>query len=142
MPEENESQEFRLKNIYETRNYLIGEINQNELMSKKHKNVYRVLNYIEQLLVLVSTVTRCIFISFFASLVGIPIRITSSAKEWKICVRAVGIKKYKSIIKKQKRSTFSKSILIFLAKTKSNSIEVLISETLIDSFIGHDKLNK
>ena len=73
MPEENESQEFRLKNI--------GEINQNELMSKKHKNVYRVLNYIEQPLVLVSTVTRCIFISFFASLVGIPIRITSSAKE-------------------------------------------------------------
>ena len=80
MPEENKSQDFRLKNIYETRNYLIEEINQNELMSKKHKNVYRVLNYIEQLLVLVSTVTRSIFISFFASLVGIPIRITSSAK--------------------------------------------------------------
>ena len=80
MPEENKSQDFRLKNIYETRNYLIEEINQNELMSKKHKNVYRVLNYIEQLLVLVSTVTRCIFISFFGSLVGIPIRITSAAK--------------------------------------------------------------
>ena len=37
MPEENKSQDFRLKNIYETRNYLIEEINQNELMSKKHK---------------------------------------------------------------------------------------------------------
>ena len=33
MSEENISQEFRLKNIDETRNYFIGKINQNELMS-------------------------------------------------------------------------------------------------------------
>ena len=33
MPEENISQEFRLKNIDETRNYLIEDINQIELMS-------------------------------------------------------------------------------------------------------------
>ena len=39
MAEENISQEFRLKNIDETRNYLIEEINQNELTSKKHKKV-------------------------------------------------------------------------------------------------------
>ena len=50
MVEENISQEFRLKNIDETRNYLIEEINQNELMSKKHKKVCRVLNYIDHLL--------------------------------------------------------------------------------------------
>ena len=37
MSEENTSQEFRLKNTDETRNYLVEEINQNELMSKKHK---------------------------------------------------------------------------------------------------------
>ena len=33
--DENISQKFRLKNIDETRNYLIEEINQNESMSKK-----------------------------------------------------------------------------------------------------------
>ena len=37
MSEENKSQEFRLKNVDETRNYLIEEINLNEWMSKKHK---------------------------------------------------------------------------------------------------------
>ena len=37
MTEENTSQVFRLKNIDETRNYFIEKINQNELMSKKHK---------------------------------------------------------------------------------------------------------
>ena len=36
MSEENISQEFRLKNVDETRNYLTEEINLNELMSKKH----------------------------------------------------------------------------------------------------------
>ena len=37
MVEENISQEFRLENIDETRNYLIEGINRNELISKKHK---------------------------------------------------------------------------------------------------------
>ena len=42
--EENVSQEFR--NIDETRNHFIRKINQNELMSKKHKKVSRILNCI------------------------------------------------------------------------------------------------
>ena len=47
MPEENINQEFRLKKIDEVRNYLIEEINQIKLMSKKHKKVCRVLNYVD-----------------------------------------------------------------------------------------------
>ena len=73
MSEENIRQEFRLKYIDEKRNYFIKVINQNEIMSKKHKKVYRVLNYIEHLLILLSTVTGCVSISVFAFLVGIPI---------------------------------------------------------------------
>ena len=52
MVEENINQEFRLKNIDETRNYFIKEIDQNELMSKKHKKVYTTLNYTEVFLIL------------------------------------------------------------------------------------------
>ena len=37
MAEENISQDFRLKKMDETRNYLLEEITQNDLMSKKHK---------------------------------------------------------------------------------------------------------
>ena len=37
------NQEFRLKKIDEIRNYLIEEMNRNELMSKKHRKVCRVL---------------------------------------------------------------------------------------------------
>ena len=57
MAEENISQEYRLKNIDETRNYLIEEINQSELMSKKHKWVCATLNYIEHFLILGSTIS-------------------------------------------------------------------------------------
>ena len=77
MAEENISQEFRLKNIKETRNYLIEEINRNELMSKKHKKICATLNYVEDFLILTSTVTRRVSISDFVSLIGIPIGIRS-----------------------------------------------------------------
>ena len=63
MTQENINQEYRLKNIDERRNYFIKVINQNELMSKKHKKVFRVLSFIENLLLLVSTVTG--YISIF-----------------------------------------------------------------------------
>ena len=72
-------------------------------MSKKHKKVYRVLNYIEHLLILISKVTECISISSFASLVGVPIGNVSSARGLTICVITAGIKKYKSIIQKKEK---------------------------------------
>ena len=77
-------------------------------MSKKHEKVLyyfvRVLNYIEHLLISMSTVTGCVSISAFASLVGIPIVITSSAIILKICAITAGIKKYKLIVKKKKEA--------------------------------------
>ena len=48
-----------------------------------------------------------------------------------------GIKKYKSINKKIKKKHDK---IIYLAKSKLNSIEVLISKDLIDSNISHNEL--
>ena len=81
MSEENITQKFTPKNIDKIRNYLIEEINQNELISKKHKTVYRNLNYMEHSLILISTIIGCAFISDFAFLVGVSVGITSSAIE-------------------------------------------------------------
>ena len=98
------SQEFRLKKIDETKNNFLEEIAQNELMSRKHKKVSKTLNYIKHFLILASTITGCISISGFACLLDIPIGITSSAIRLKICETAAGIKNYKPIIKKRKKS--------------------------------------
>ena len=68
-----------MKKIDDIRSNLVEVINQNKLMSKKHKKVWRVLNYIDHLLTVIPTNTRCVSISSFASLVGIPMAITSFA---------------------------------------------------------------
>ena len=130
------SQEFRLKNINKTRNYFLEEIEQNELMSRRHEKVCAFLKYTEHFLILASTITGCISIFAFASLLGIPIGITSSATGLKIFAIAAGIKKYKPIIKKKKKKHDK---IVLLAKSKLNSIEVLISKALIDSNISHNE---
>ena len=72
------------------------------MISKKHKKVSTILNYTEHFLILASAITGCVSISAFASLVGIPIEISSSAVGSKICTVTAGITKYKSMIKKKK----------------------------------------
>ena len=92
------------------------------------------MNYIDHLLIVISTITGCVSISVFPSLVAIPIGIRSSAIGLKICAITAGIKNYKSIIKKKKHDK-----IVLLAKSNLNSIEVLISKVLIDSNLSHDE---
>ena len=89
------------------------------------------------MLVLTSTITGCISISVFASLVAISVDITSSATGISTCATTVGVKKYKSIIKRKKKNHEK---IILLEKDKLNTIEVLISKSLTDSYISHDEL--
>ena len=75
--------------------------------------------------------------SYFSSLVGIPIRITSFALGLRICVITAGIIMNTSIINKKKRK-HDKTVL--LAKDKFNSAKILIFKALIESYITHDEL--
>ena len=82
------------------------------------------------MLISVSTVTDSISASAFALLVCVPVGITSSAVGIKIRAITAGIKKYKSIVNKNKN---------LQSKTKLNTIKVLISKSLIESYISHDE---
>ena len=83
---------------------IVEEIKQDELISKKPKKVCKILNYTKHLLILASSVTRCVSvstlasmvtrcvsISTFASLVSIPAVIAIILK---ICALIAGIKEY------------------------------------------------
>ena len=129
MAEENIRQQFRFKNIDKTRNYFLEEIEQKELMSRKHEKVCTTLNNIEHFLILPSTITGYLSISAFSSLLDIPIRITIGLK---LCAITAGTKKYRSIVKKKKKKHDK---IVLLAKSKLNKIEVLVSKALIDSNI-------
>ena len=69
-------------------------------MSEKHKKVCRTLNYFEHFLIFVFTV-NCVYISVFASLIGVPASIAGSAVGLKNFTITAGIKKYMWIIKKK-----------------------------------------
>ena len=132
---EEASLEFRLRKIDETRAYLLDERKLNDLMSEKNKKTCKNLNYEDNLIILSSTITGCVSISAFASLVCVSVGMTNSALGIKICAITAGIKKYKSIIKKKKKKHDK---IVLLGKDKLNTIEFLISNDLIDSYITHD----
>ena len=85
---------------------------------------------------LASAITRCVSVSAFGSLVGIPIGISSFSVELKYFPIAAQIKKHKSIIKKKRKKHDKRALL---AKTKSNSMENLMFRTLINSYSSHDE---
>ena len=72
----------------------------------KNKKIFTTVHYIQVSLILISTITGCVSISAFASLVDIPIGISSSVVGLKMCVITAAIKKYKSIIKKKEKEAW------------------------------------
>ena len=80
--------------------------------------------------------TGCISNSAFSSLVCVSVGIMNTAVGIKICTITAGIKKYKSIIKKKKKKHDKMKLL---GKDKLNTVEILISKAVIDSYISHDK---
>ena len=88
-----------------------------------------VLNYFENFLVFISTASGCTSVSTFASLVGVLVVAASFAAGLKFCATTAGIKKYKSIIQKNRKRH----------EEKLDTIEVLIFKSLISWNIFHDK---
>ena len=62
------------------------------------------LNQIENLLILASTVTGCVLIAAFVSLASIPVGIMSSVVELEICATAAGIEESKNNSEQERRS--------------------------------------
>ena len=132
--------DLTLKKLDERRNDPLYEIEHNDLMSEKYKETCKYLNYFSSFqLILASAVTCSVSIFAFASLACVPVGITSSAVGLKICAITARIRKYKPIIKKEKKK-YDKIML--LGKTKLDTIEVQISNALIDSYIFVNTLYK
>ena len=63
----------------------------------------------------VSVLTGYVLISAFISLVGLPVGVTSSAVDLKICAITAQLKKYKSVFKKKRKKH---DTIVLLAKSK------------------------
>ena len=113
---EEASLEFRLRKTDETRNYLLGEIKHNDLMSEKYKKTCKYLNYVEHLLILASAITRICFISL------------CSCWYYDFCSRNKHLCNHCRKIDKT----------VLLGKDKFNTVKVLIYKSLTYSYISHD----
>ena len=78
--------------------------NKTDLISGKLKKAHRYLDYVGNLLTLFSAIAGCVSNCAFSSLVWVLLEITSSAIGIKMCALTTGIKKYKSIIKKEEEA--------------------------------------
>ena len=86
MKRENGNLNFTLKDIDERRSYLLIETNNNELISKKHKKTCKTLNYVQHLLFLASNFAGGVSIFAFASVIDVPVGVTSSVVGFWTCV--------------------------------------------------------
>ena len=125
---------FRLYKIKKVENYFIHEINEKKSYSKKLNKYVTIFDYIDKLLIALSTTSGGVSVISFISTIGVPVGIASASFTLIFPITAGIIKKLLSTtIKKKKKH----DQILMLAKSKYNSIEALISQALNDINISH-----
>ena len=119
---------FRLDEISKIENYFIGEINQRKSYSKKLNKYVAVFDYIDQALIVLSATSSGVSIISFTSIVGLPLGIASASLTLIFSLTGI-VKKLLTITWKKKKKHDK---ILMLAKSKLDSIEILISQALID----------
>ena len=125
---------FRSNEINKIENYFNTEINQRKLRSKKLSKYATVFDYIDKVLIVLSGTSGGVCIISAVSVVGAPVGIAGDSFTLILFLTTGIIKKLLSITRKKKKRHDK---ILMLAKSKFNSIETLVSQTLIDIEICH-----
>ena len=105
-------------------------------MSKKLSKYIATFDYIDKTLIVLSATREGISIISFTSIIGIPSGITSAIFTLIFSLTTGIIKKLLKVTRKKKKKH---NKIIMFAKGKSNSIETLMSQALIDLDISHEE---
>ena len=106
-------------------------------MSKKLSKYISFFDYFDKSLIVLSVTSDNISIASFATVIGIPVGITSATLSlaFLLCTGLVKRLLKATRIKKKKHNK-----IVILARSKLNSIESKISEALINNQISHEDL--
>ena len=126
---------FRLNEINKIKNYFSSEIQERKTMSKKLSKYIAAFDYIDKTLVALSATSGGISIISFTSDIGVPTGIASASFTLIFSVTTGVIKKLLTITRDKKKKH---NKIIMLPKSKLNSIEILMSQALIDLDINHE----
>ena len=104
-------------------------------MSKKLSRYISVFDYFDKSLIVLSVTSGSVSIALFATVIRIPIGITSASLSlpFSLCTGLVKKILKATRIKKKKYNT-----IVTLARSKLNSIKSTISEALINNQINHE----
>ena len=124
-------QQFRLNKISEIGDYFITEIKERESMSKKLRKYISFFDYFDKSLIVLSVTSVSFSIASFATVIGIPVGIASLT--FSLCTGLV-----KKLLKATRNKKKKHKKIVVLARSKLNSIEIKISEALINNQINHE----
>ena len=131
-----EPTKITLNEISEIENYFHQEINQRKLCSKQLSKYVAGFNYMDKILIVLSTASSGVSTILFMSVVGAPVGIASASFTWIFSVTTGIIKTLLSITWNKKKKHDK---ILMWAKSKLISIETLISQALIDMEISHEE---
>ena len=134
-----EQTKSRLSGIIGIENYFRQEINQRNSRCKKLSKYVTTFDYISKILIVLSTTSSGVCISSSASVVGAPVGIASLSCTLIFSLTRGIIKKLLSITRNKKKK-YDK--ILMLAKSRLNSNETLVSQTLIDMEISREEFNE
>ena len=129
-----EQTKFRLSEIIGIENYFYQEINQRKSCSKKLNKYVTAFDYIDKILIVLSATSSGVSIILFTSIIGATVGIGSSSLTLFFSLTTEIVKKLLNITRNKKKKHDK---IIMLDKSKLNSIETLISQTLTDMDISH-----
>ena len=93
-------------------------------------------DYIDKILIVLSAATGGVSIVSFTSVIGLPVGIGNASFTLIFSLTTGIIKKLLNITRNKKKKHDK---ILMLAKSKFNSIEILISQALIDMDISHEE---
>ena len=131
-----EQTKFRLSEIMRIENYFHQEINQRKSCSKKLSKCVTAFDYIDKILIVLSTTSSGVCIISSASVIGVPVGIASASFTLIFSLTTGIVKKLLNITRNKKKKHDK---ILMLAKSKLNSIETLVSQALIDMEISHEE---
>ena len=104
-------------------------------MSKKLSKYISFFDYLDKSLIVFSVTSGSVSIALFATVIGIPVGITSASLRlaFSLCTGLV-----KKLLKATRNKEKKHNKIVMLARIKLNSIESKISEALINNQISHE----
>ena len=129
---------YRLDEINKIRDGFNNEIKERIDIIKKLNEYLVSFDYLDKIFITLSASFGMLSIASYASVVGIPARITGTSLT---LVFTIGTGISKSLLKLTKKRKKEHNKIIVLEKNKLNTIDILLSSTLNDSEISHEEFS-